>query len=71
MAEQFMRMGTRCAQRLPKPRGNFLLPGCSFPPPSSSQVTGLSEGVCVFVCFSMGSIRRQYPSSLEARGIPE
>lgn len=69
MAEQ----GTWCSLCLPEHRSNFLLAGCGFPPPSSSQVMGLSEGVCVcvFVCFSMGSIRRKYPSSPETRGIPE
>ena len=51
MAEQLMRPGTRCAPHLPEPRGNFLLAGCGFPPPISSQVTGLSEGVCVCLFF--------------------
>lgn len=71
MAEQLLRAGTQRSPRLPQPWGNFLLAGCGFPhpPPGSSQVMGLSEGVCV--CFSMGSIRRKYPSSPETRGIPE
>lgn len=50
----------------------FYWQGAASRPPVVARLWGCQKVcVCVFVCFSMGSIRRKYPSSPETRGIPE